>query len=176
MSVLDITARLCAPPRIRYNYAGELVRIFCLKRRGVATGISNRARRRELRPAAYSNGISLGSFNHWHYGNPDNCCCCGHCRLPRVYYVYNEPRSTWVPRGGKLGPPEVSKKTSFWQVPFFRASRPGYIRPRIFHFEMNLWMTINEKANKKRVILNFAKLGPHYISARINIFFFFRIL
>lgn len=43
----------------------KLVRIFRLKRRGsVATGISNRARRRELRPTAYSNDISLGSFNH----------------------------------------------------------------------------------------------------------------
>jgi len=52
MSALDITAALgfSASPPIHYNYAGELVRIFRLKRRGVATGISNRAREDANRP------------------------------------------------------------------------------------------------------------------------------
>lgn len=65
MSALGITTARFPPvaTTVHHNYAGELARILRIKRCGVATGISNRARRRE-KSAAYSNSISLGSFNH----------------------------------------------------------------------------------------------------------------
>lgn len=120
MSALNITAARSdplAPSRFTIIMQANSFAYFVLS--GVATGISSRARRRES--AAYSNGISLDSFNHWHYSNPDNCRCSGHRRLPRVYYEYNEPRSTWTCsfRGWAVGPPEALKKISPWQVPFF---------------------------------------------------------
>lgn len=131
MSALNITAARspCCPTTAHHNYAGEYsFAYFVLSGAAFATGISNRARRRE-RPAAYSNGISLGSFNHWHYSNPDNCRCSGHRRLPRVYYEYNEPRSTWAcSLKGERDHLKSRKNPRSDRYHFFRASRPSHSR------------------------------------------------
>jgi len=141
------------PPRglttVHHNYAGELAPILRFKRCGVATGISNRARRRE-RSAAYSNDISLGFFNHWHYSNPDNCRCSGHRRLPRVYYEYNEPQ---INRACSLRSErdhlKFRKKSSLWQVSFFSGFQTGPYRYSAPNF--SFWNELMD-----RVFLRFA--------------------
>jgi len=129
MSALDITAARIST-RIRHNYAGELVRILRFKWRGIATGISNYARRRE-RSAAYSNGISLGSFNHWHYSNPDNCRCSGHCRAACRAFITNimsRGAPELVPWGVSGTTWSLEKILALTGTIFFRASRPGHTR------------------------------------------------
>lgn len=152
MSAFRITtARNSCPTMIHIIMRANSFAYFVLSGAAFATGISNRARRRE-RPTAYSNGISLGSFNHWHYSNPDNCHCSGHRRLPRVYYEYNEPRSTWAASCSLKGEQDhlkSRKNPRSDRYHFFRASRPGPYpidtRPRIFHFEMDLWTAYSRR-------------------------------
>lgn len=132
MSAFGITtARNPCPTTVHHNYAGELVRILRFKRRGVRYRNFKPRKKMRKTPAAYSNGISLGSFNHWHYSNPDNCHCFGHRRLPRVYYEYNEPRSTWAASCSLKGEQDhlkSRKNPRSDRYHFFRTSRPDHTR------------------------------------------------